>query len=608
LGKFDVLHTFTSGCGGCHNGNFRDSNAKSQALADMPASYTKGHIPTPQQDCDQCHASHDPKGTFAGAVMDHKGITKDCASCHNANFKPSYGAAILFVPEDDANHPPLQGRDCIQCHDTIDFAHYSVDHTTLGPNPDCFTGCHDGSEPAHTNGALFKGDFPAPGTHPEPTSNDCSICHTAGGDFAAVAHDHSTDPAGVACSSSGCHADNTPGIKDKTDRVPTHPSTAEECSVCHNTTKFAGAKYDHKDSSGADIIANCVQCHDGNGAPGKKTGHVPSENVCENCHTTAGFLPAFNYDHNNTYVANSSACVDCHNGVAATGRPTPAQDPNHPQDNTDCGGCHVPDSANGWLDVVGYDHTGVSKNCNQSGCHVAGGKGKIYTASDNHVPESLGDCGFCHANTTVNGKLQADASFQTGRMDHTGITGGECGYCHKGTDTTYTYKAKTVQSSGHQTFSKPFNCTECHTTPKGAVTTNTSGASWTAKTFDHSKYTLTFPYVAHRSTRITSCYQCHTAHDDKITYKDVNNGQTVTNLKALPNDPAPNNLLSIYISPSYKNISGAPASVVSTNVSPYCGACHLQRYGNRGDHRSLAQDDNCEVCHQHSNAAANGGW
>jgi predicted CXXCH cytochrome family protein len=46
------------------------------------------------------------------------------------------------------------------------------------------------------------------------------------------------------------------------------------------------------------VLGPCGSCHNGMVATGKNATHIPSGEVCDDCHTTAAWVPA-NFDHVN---------------------------------------------------------------------------------------------------------------------------------------------------------------------------------------------------------------------------------------------------------------------------------------------------------------------
>jgi hypothetical protein len=141
------------------------------------------------------------------------------------------------------------------------------------------------------------------------------------------------------------------------------------------------ADFDH-----SGVTAPCFSCHNGSIATGKNVGHVPSDNDCELCHTTNGWIPA-GFDHASVVPGT---CNSCHNGTIATGTPG-----GHFSSTLSCDSCH---NTQNWL-PANFDHAGtaypgdhrVRLDCTD--CH--GGNSQVVTWSS---PAYQPDCAGCHAN------------------------------------------------------------------------------------------------------------------------------------------------------------------------------------------------------------------
>jgi hypothetical protein len=127
------------------------------------------------------------------------------------------------------------------------------------------------------------------------------------------------------------------------------------------------------------ITAACITCHNGVTATGKPPGHIPSSNTCGDCHTTVTWTGAV-FDH----TGITTNCATCHNGVTATGKPA-----NHIPTSQGCESCH---STLAWI-PASFDHTGVTSGC--ATCHNGvQATGKPGT----HFITQLG-CETCHSTT-----------------------------------------------------------------------------------------------------------------------------------------------------------------------------------------------------------------
>ena len=260
-----------------------------------------------------------------------------------------------------------------------------------------------------------------------------------------------------------------------------HLPTTEDCSVCHNTTVFAGARFDHQG-----IVDNCASCHDGDTALGKDGNHVPTNDDCSVCHQTTGFVPA-TFDH----IGIVDNCASCHDGALATGK-----DSGHVQTSQDCGACHT---TRGFT-PVDFDHSGVSNTTRCDSCHIDGSStatGKDDMTNPSHLPTSL-DCRSCHTTAT----------FVGGTWSHDSSSTGRCKTCHNGTDAT-------GKSGNH--FSTDLECDLCHTTNGWAPTSfsHDSGGNYPG---DHRRdpgcsgchgNIVTTPFVYPSSRYAPFCAACH---------------------------------------------------------------------------------------------------
>lgn len=444
-----VHNTYSNGCEGCHTEFF---------LPDSPPLRYKdaAHLPT-VQDCYVCHtltaftpasnfthsgidsrctSCHDgsTNNVVAGAVGEpndslHSALDSDCSICHSTNaWTPESvdhsSPDVLAVRCDSChNGSPVIGKntghvsttgDCSLCHNTTTFAGGFIDHNSSEVTGQSCDACHNGTDAIGTVDTANH----------IPTSDDCDVCHTAGGSFIPSTFDH----AGITDNCSSCH-NGTFSQGLSVDHVTI--GTNQDCSACHNTTSFAGAHFDH-----TGIVNNCVSCHDGTTAPGKEPppGHVPTTQDCHVCHQTTGFLPA-SFSHAGT-VDN---CSSCHDAGLAT-----AKSASHVATNQDCGVCHNTTTFTGAV----FDHTGIVDNCES--CH----DGSTATGKADAVPAHLStalDCYFCHTTAT----------FADGGWIHDSSTAGQCDSCHDG-------NSATGKSGSH--LSTTEQCDACHSTDGWAPT------------------------------------------------------------------------------------------------------------------------------------------
>ena len=453
-----VHPSLISGCEGCHTAKYLSASTI-PVLKDATT-----HVPT-VQDCNSCHTTLQ----FAKetpAIFTHAGISGNCESCHNGNFFTSANAKGKAQVLDPVNKPhPVTTVDCGACHAIgNNFTDGAFDHTDIVDN--CVS-CHGEGQP----GAVTKMSTKINPAH-VTTTQDCSICHTTG-TFKTVVFNHGQIVDNCASCHDGSGASTTvlsvPIGKTHVD-ITTPP---QDCSACHNTTAFAGARYDH-----TNVTGNCSSCHDGLVALGKNGTHVPTSDDCSVCHKTTGMKPA-TFSH--AGIVNN--CVSCHDGIFA-------KDKNigHTATTSDCGSCHtVPPTTfiangatNGWI-PAGFDHSGVSINTRCDSCHDAG---TSTPKSTNHWITSF-DCRDCHTTAT----------FVGGTWKHDSNSAGMCDSCHNNTTPAPDGGAR-AKSNIHM--STTLQCDSCHTT-----------TAWAPFTFKHDPTDLAQARYPGDHRVAINCVTCH---------------------------------------------------------------------------------------------------
>ncbi len=167
-----------------------------------------------------------------------------------------------------------------------------------------------------------------------------------------------------------------------------------DCSECHIAGQFKGTPM------------VCGFCHNNIRAPGKHLQHVPSSNICDDCHTERTWLGAI-FDH----IGIQDACATCHNNSITIGKSA-----SHILSSPICEDCHNTISFD---HVARVDHASVIGTC--SSCHdgvIATGKHPA------HILTTL-ECDYCHTTITWLGA----------RFDHSTV-GEACSSCHNGIDAT----------------------------------------------------------------------------------------------------------------------------------------------------------------------------
>ncbi len=317
------------GCANCHNGR------------NAPGKPPK-HVPT-NTPCENCHRS---TITFAGARVDHRGLTAACATCHT-------GLAAKGKPQ---RHVSTTAP-CESCHkSTNTFAGARFDHrASSAPCASCHTGV----------GAIGK-----PPRHVATTA-PCETCHKSTTTFAGARFDHRGTTAPCATCHTGLGAIGKP---------QRHVATTAPCETCHkSTTTFAGARLDHRG-----ITAPCATCHTGAGTIGKPPHHVPTTAPCETCHKSTVSFAGARMDHNGL----TARCATCHNG-----RTAPGPGPRHFATILPCESCH---RSTTWTFVLYrhasplYPNHGTTIACGT--CHTTNAQVMVWK-----FPAYKPDCAACHA-------------------------------------------------------------------------------------------------------------------------------------------------------------------------------------------------------------------
>jgi len=496
--RFDH-NNITQACSSCHNGIIATGkNANHIASSDT---------------CNDCHLSFT---TWEGANV-HRGITDNCNRCHNgsvAGAKTKAQAVPTHI---------ISSTVCEDCHSNTKFDSFKGANVHIGVTDNC-NRCHNGSvigattkaqavpthivsstvcEDCHSNTKFdsFKGanvhqgvidncnrchngtvagaTTKAQAVPPHITSsNVCEDCHAGFSTFKG-ANVH----VGVSDNCFRCHNGSVIGAKTKAQATPTHIPSSNVCEDCHSNTKFdsfTGAN-PHQNVTG-----NCFSCHNGTipNALSKAQAvppHIPSSTVCEDCHT--GFATFKGANPHKNVTGN---CFSCHNGTIPTALSKAQAVPTHIISSNVCEDCHK-----SFITFQGADvHSGVVDNCVR--CHNGTVPGA--TSKAQAVPPHISSsdiCEDCHKSFT---------SFK-GANPHVGVTG-NCFSCHNGTSATAIGKnaAPTLHVPSSNT------CEDCHTgftTFKGAKYDH-AGVTTCAKCH------LTQAPLGGGHSTSTQCEICHT--------------------------------------------------------------------------------------------------
>lgn len=534
--------TSTPTCVSCHDG----STATGQSAT---------HVPTSGQDCLVCHGSTGFT-SFALASFDHAaaGINSNCVSCHDGQTHD--GIVVVAKP---TGHIPTS-KDCSDCHDdmtngpTINGTS-SSGFATATPfvntvHPAYTTGCRTCHNVTYNNSLYQAKSHPIDSVHDTVDANgwECNACHTTTGNFKETNPVNHQDPSIKAQACVSCHAAGN--TTEPIGKGPSHPATSDACQDCHQAGGSFTAGFDHTtlDAGGVNNGLACTTCHDGVTATGKPQNHVPTTRDCISCH--AGYPPnaatfaGGTFDHTGPEMTGKQ-CMDCHDGVIATGKTA-----THIATNQDCGACHTTDT---FANATSFDHTGVTSGCQASGCHNEGNPSVTDVTDDPnplpHIPVMNNgtevDCYNCHKNP--------GGTFANAVMDHSVVGFEGCESCHDGKhDGSNAAHVATTQSSSHIVSKTSSNnitaCATCHT----------STSDWTQVKYKHSS-SGNYP-GDHSTRRVTSCTQCHT-DTNPVTYE-----------------------ITTFDNSSY---------------TPYCAVCHLSQFkdGHGGTPDKNHQDCGKSGCH-----------
>jgi hypothetical protein len=546
-------------CVGCHLADFQKTTNPNHVAAAFP------------QDCTLCHTTV----TWTGATFDHSKTqfpltgahkTVACAQCH-------VGGKFAGTP-----------TQCVSCH-LADFQKVTnPNHVSAGFPQDC-TMCHN---TATWSGSTFNHaatGFPLTGAH---ATVQCAQCHV-GGKFA-----------GTPAQCVSCHLKDFQGTNN-----PNHVSAGfpQDCQVCHTTTTWSGATFDHSKTqfplTGAHATVQCAQCHVNNQFSGLSTqcvgchladfqhtntpNHVTAgfPQDCTLCHTTATWQGA-KFDHSKTQFPLTGAHV-----------------------NVQCAHCHV-----------NNQFAGLSTQC--VSCHL---KDFQNTNNPNHVSAGFPqDCTLCHTTAT----------WQGAKFDHSKtqfpLTGAhvnvQCAQCHVNNQfaglstqcvSCHLKDFQNTNNPNHAAAGFPQNCALCHTT-----------ASWAGATFNHNTAT-TFPLTgAHVNVACASCHVnnvfaglstacsgCHMAD-----YNGTNN----PNHKAagFPTDCSLCHTTANWNGATFNHnntpfpLTGAHTSVacgtchvnnVFAGLSTACASCHMADYNGATspNHKAAGFPTDCSLCHSTTN-------
>lgn len=363
-------------CVQCHNGSYSSAGA-----AGKPAA----HIMTTAA-CDQCHNTVQ----WSAVSFRHSDVMPgSCAGCHNG-----------MQATGKSNNHILTAAACDTCHTTRGWIPAGFNH--VGMVTGSCTLCH--------NGAQATGK---PNNH-IPTASSCDACHTTRAWQPASFNHGSVVPGSCAT----CH-----NSVRATGKAGTHIPTAQSCDACHNTRTFMTSSFRHTAAQGV-TPGGCATCHNGsyNGqnALGKPTGHIVTTTACDVCHTTTSWATA-GFNHASVIPGT---CANCHNGSNATGKSL-----RHIPTSLSCDACHrISDFTNTTFTHLATQDV-VLHQCVT--CHNGAYTGQnAFGMGPGHIPTTVARalaCDECHSgfNSFQIEPLNHDAIGAT-------IGTGTCLLCHNG--------------------------------------------------------------------------------------------------------------------------------------------------------------------------------
>ena len=532
-------------CSNCHNG----------VLAVGKSDF---HVET-NAECNDCHDTNSFFALLDGR-FDHTGINSECIACHNGNLTIGKTPTATDVPP--GSHPDTS-LECINCHTTASFLGAFPDHSdpaVIGPGCDS---CHGASPNDNISDP--------PVGHPVMTPIDCGYCHgIASFSLNGVFNHGLIDPAVMTCES--CHSEpNSINARGTAAAIPTHPPTnGEDCGICHDTSSFANAVFDH--SIPPAVGNRCDFCH-GTTAIGKPadvyddlTGttliytHMPTtitnpiqtppDRDCGDCHTPGTFATG-TFDHDLSFFSPQPLCAECHNNVISLGKLG-----SHIPTTQDCGACH--------LDTIDFrgatvDHASLSlaESNNCASCH----NGNIATGKQlsTHLPTALlanDNCFVCHNYPNTDLAFKDASNFSHGAS---GISD-NCESCHGG-NPDYVEAGAIGKKTNH--IPALNQCDVCH----DANTTNPGNFRPAPGFMPDVHFSTTPPVIT------VGCEGCH-----------------ISRLLPLPSNTAANLV---------KDANHVP-------TTQDCYVCHSNAVGGFGQSTMLAHvgiTGNCDSCHNGNFAA-----
>jgi hypothetical protein len=616
-----VQQGFPQACESCHNTAAWSPANFDHAKSGFPL--TGAHT-VPPRACTDCHVNNNYNLTQTACVSCHlkdfqntnnpnhaqQGFSQTCETCHTtaawspANFDHAKSGFPLTgahtVPPRACtdchvnNNYTITDKACVSCH-LKDFQGAGNPNHVQGGFPQTCETCHTTSAWQPANFDHAKTGFPLTGSHTVPP-RACSDCHI----------NNNYNLTQTTCVS--CH------LKDfQNTNNPNHVQQgfSQTCEVCHSTSAWAPAQFDHSKTqfplTGAHTVppractdchvnnnynltqTTCVSCHLKDFQNTNNPNHVQQgfAQTCEVCHSTSAWQPA-QFDHsktqfpltgahtvpprqctdchvNNKYNLNQTTCVSCHLKDFQN-----AGNPNHVQGGfpQTCETCHTTSAwqpANFDHSKTGFPLTGAHtvppRQC--ADCHINNNYNITNTA-----------CVSCHQQDYNNAKTPIDhiaAKFPT-----------TCETCH---DTVQWSNGKFDHAqtgwvlTGSHTV-PPRACADCHINGNYNITTTTC-VSCHQQDYNNAKT----PVDHIQAGFPTTCETCHdTVNWMNGKFDHAQTGWVLTGSHTVP----PRQCGDCHVNNNYKLNNTA------------CVACHQQDYNNAKipvDHIAAKFSTTCQTCH-----------
>jgi hypothetical protein len=327
-------------CVTCHKTDFDNTTNPAHLSSGFSTNCIECHSATPSNwDVPNFHLTfpltlgHDvPVCKSCHKGVDYKDISKECVSCHQANFNTT-------------TLPPHIGSgfstNCIDCHSPTPLSwavsgYHNSFPLTQGHNiADCKT-CHKTDNYPATSTICYSchqtnfNTTTAPPHIGSGFSTNCTDCHSASPVNWNISGYHNRFPLTLGHNVADCKACH------KTDN---YPATSPDCISCHAGDYNKVTLPDHKTLN---FSTNCLDCHtttpgwasdfykqhDAQYFPINTGKHLGEWNTCTDCHTNSSNYKVFtcidchkhstktdvDKDHENVggYSYTSNACYSCH--------------------------------------------------------------------------------------------------------------------------------------------------------------------------------------------------------------------------------------------------------------------------------------------------------